>query len=59
MGFELRLSDMKIGGKKSNKHKSEMENITNLYDLREEVIKFHKDYYAKFVMQLMEKDSKY
>ena len=59
MGFELRLSDMKIGGKKSNKHKSEMENITNLYDLQEEVIKFHKDYYAKFVMQLMEKDSKY
>ena len=44
MDFESKLSDLKIGGKKSNKQKSEKENITNLYNAREEVINFYKDY---------------
>ena len=34
MDFESKLSDLKIGGKNSNKQKSEQGNITNLYHVR-------------------------
>ena len=44
MDFESNLSSINIGGKKSKKQKSKIENITNFYDTREKVIKFYKDY---------------
>ena len=34
MDFESKLSDLKIGGKNSNKQKSKQGNITNLYNVR-------------------------
>ena len=43
--MESKLSSVKIGGNKSNKQLSEIENITNFYKLRQEVIKFHNNYF--------------
>ena len=42
--IKWKLSNIKIGVKKSNKQEIEIKNITNLYDMRDEVIKFYKDY---------------
>ena len=43
--MESKLNSVKIGGNKSNKQLSEIENITNFYKLRQEVIKFHNNYF--------------
>ena len=40
MEFESKLSSVKVGGNKSDKQLSEIENITKYYKPREEVIKF-------------------
>ena len=45
MEFESKLSSIRLGGHKSNKQLSEIENITNFYKLREQVIKFYNDYF--------------
>ena len=39
MEFKSKLSDIRIEGRKSDKHRSEIENNVNLYDARDEVIK--------------------
>ena len=44
MEFELKLSSVRIGGDKSDKQLREIENITNFYKSREQVIKFYNDY---------------
>ena len=38
MDFESELSNVRIGGKQSNKQANEIENITNLYGARKRVI---------------------
>ena len=43
--FELKLSSVRIGVNKSNKQLSEIENITKFYKSREQIIKFHNDYF--------------
>ena len=45
MEFGSKLSSIRLGGHKSNKQLSEIENITNFYKLRQEVIKFYNDYF--------------
>ena len=45
MEFQSKLSSVRMGGNKSNKLLSEIENITNFYKSREEVIKFYNDYF--------------
>ena len=45
MKFKSKLSNIKIRGKKPNKHKNEVKNITNVYDAPDEVIKFYRDYW--------------
>ena len=45
MEFESTLCSVRIGGNKSDKQLSEIENITKFYKSREEVIKFHSDYF--------------
>ena len=57
----MKLSSVRIGGNKSNKQLSEIENITKFYKLRE-VIKFYNDYFKmghKAAYENMEKDSKH
>ena len=44
MVFKSKLSDIRIEGRKSDKQRSETENNVTLYDARDEVIKFYKDY---------------
>ena len=45
MEIQLKLSSVRIGGNKSNKQLSKIENITKFYKSQEEVIKFYNDYY--------------
>ena len=47
MEFKSKLSNKRIGGKKSEKQENEIRNITNFYDARDKVIKFYKDYSSK------------
>ena len=39
MEFKSKLSNKRIGGKKSEKQEKEIRNITNFYDARDKVIK--------------------
>ena len=41
--FKSKLCNMRIGGKNQIYKKMKQKNIMNLYDAREEVIKFYKD----------------
>ena len=43
MEFKLELSTLRIGCNKSDKQLSEIENITKVYELQEEVIKIYND----------------
>ena len=43
--LKLKLSSVKIGGKKSDKQLSEIENILKFYKRREEVIKCYSKYF--------------
>ena len=43
MEFKLKLSTLRIGCNKSDKQLSEIENITKVYELQEEVIKIYND----------------
>ena len=43
MEFKLKLSTLRIGCNKSDKQLSEIENITKVYKLQEEVIKIYND----------------
>ena len=43
MDFESKLSNIRIGGKKSDKQDSPINNITNLYNAKDYVIKFFED----------------
>ena len=45
MEFESKLFSVRIGGHKSDKKLSKIENITNFYEMWEKVIKFYKDYF--------------
>ena len=45
MEFQSKLSSVRMGGNKSNKQLSEIENITNYHKWREVVIKFYNDYF--------------
>ena len=45
MEFQIEISSVKIGCSKSNKQLGETENITKVYKLREEFIKFYNDYF--------------
>ena len=60
---ESKVNNVKIGGKRSDKQRSEIENISNLYAAYKEVIKFYEDYpttiFLTNTMQHKEKDSKY
>ena len=42
--FKLNLNEIKIGGKKSVDQKNTVKNTTTLFDLREEIIDFFRDY---------------
>lgn len=44
MKFWSTLNDLRVKGRKPNKQNSKIKNITNLYNARDEVIKFYKDY---------------
>ena len=44
MKFRSTLNDLRVEGRKPNKQNSNIKNITNLYNARDEVIKFYKDY---------------
>ena len=44
MELKSKLNDIKIGGKKLGKQKSEIINITSLSDVQDEIIKLYKDY---------------
>ena len=46
MEFELKLSSVKIGGTKSGKELSEIEDITKFYISPETFIKFYNDYFV-------------
>ena len=39
MEFESKLSNIRIGGRKSDKSRSKIENVTNLSDGRDEIMK--------------------
>ena len=45
MELESKLSIVRVGGNKSDKQLSEMENITKFERWLKEVIKFHNDYF--------------
>ena len=45
MELESKLSSVRVGGNKSDKQLSEMENITKFDRWRKEVIEFHNDYF--------------
>ena len=45
MELESKLSSARVGGNKSDKQLSEMENITKFDRWRKEVIEFHNDYF--------------
>ena len=63
MESESKVNNVKIGGKRSDKQRSEIENISNLYAAYKEVIKFYEDYpttiFLTNTMQHKEKDSNY
>ena len=42
--FKSDLSEIKTGGKKSLNKKNTIKNITNLFDLREKIVDFLRDY---------------
>ena len=44
MELKSKLNDIKIGGKKLDKQKSETINITSPPDVQDEIIKLYKDY---------------
>ena len=44
MELKSKLNDIKIGGTKLDKQKSEIINITSLSDVQDEIIKLYKDY---------------
>ena len=44
MDFKPKLSNVRIRSKKENEQENEIKNITNLYDARENSIKFFEDY---------------
>ena len=45
MDFKSKLSDIRIGGRKSEKQNNEIKNILNLSDMQEGVIKSYKDFF--------------
>ena len=45
MEFQSKLSSVRMGGNKTNKLLSEIENMISFYKSREEVIKFYNDYF--------------
>ena len=45
MDFKSKLSDIRIGGRKSEKQNNEIKNILNLSDTQEGVIKSYKDFF--------------
>ena len=57
MEFQLKVSSVKLGGNKSNKQLSEIENNTNFSKSREDVIKFSNDYFK--MVHKAAYDSKY
>ena len=44
MEFKLKLSNIRIGVRKSGKQENNIKNIINLYNLPDEIIKFYKYY---------------
>ena len=47
IGFKSKLSDVRIGGSKSQKQNSKIKNIQNLYDTQEGVTKSYKDFFLQ------------
>ena len=45
MEFESKLNSAKVGGNKSNKKLSEMENVMKFYKSQDKIVKFYNDYF--------------